>query len=242
MTKLRLGVFAAVAAAALLHSGAAHALGGAIASDDAGLQRHVVMVLGSRGQVCSGTLISQTVIVTAAHCTVNAPQLAVAYFEDGRPVLQSVAKIARNPGFSGRTAVSVDIALLKLDTALPARFTPVGIDGGGAAANIGETLMIAGYGISIDSDVRSAGTLRSANVALLPKMYPRFMRLGGAADISRLAICKGDSGGPVFSGGSLVGVVYATERAKGAKTCGPTAQAVRLAPQRGWIDGVLRGW
>lgn len=220
----------------------AHALGGAITSDDTRLSPHVVMVLGSKGQVCSGTLISQRVIVTAAHCTVNAPQLAVAYIEDGRPILQPVAQVARNPGFSSKTAVSVDIALLKLQSPLPARFSPVGIDGGGAAANIGDSLTIAGYGLSIDNDVKSAGTLRSANVSLLPRLYPRFMRLGGDINLSHFAICKGDSGGPVFSGGSLVGVVYAAEKVKGGKTCGAAAQAVRLAPQRGWIDGVLKGW
>lgn len=239
---LKLLVLAATAASTILSPAPAAALGGAMASGDAGLAAHVVMVLGSRGQVCSGTLISQRVIVTAAHCTVGAPQLAVAYIEDGRPVLQAVQSVARNPGFSSKTAVSVDIALLKLSEALPARFRPVSIDGGAAAASIGENLTVAGYGLSVDSDVKSAGTLRSANVALLPKLYPRFMRLGGEANLARFAICKGDSGGPVLSGGSIVGVVYAAERAKGAKTCGSAAQAVRLAPQRGWIDGIMRGW
>lgn len=239
---LKLLVLAAAAASAIIGAVPARALGGAMATGDAGLAAHVVMVLGSRGQVCSGTLISQRVIVTAAHCTIGAPQLAVAYIEDGRPVLQAVQAVARNPGFSAKTAVSVDIALLRLVDALPPRFRPVSIDGGGAAANIGESLTVAGYGLSIDSDVKSAGTLRSANVALLPKLYPRFMRLGGEPNLARLAICKGDSGGPVLSGGSIVGVVYAAERAKGAKTCGSAAQAVKLAPQREWIDGVMKRW
>lgn len=238
------GRFCAVAAGlfCLFQAAPALALGGSITATNTQLSPHVVMVLGSRGQICTGTVIGQRIVVTAAHCTVNAPQLAVAYFEDGRPVLQPVAAVARNPGFSKNAAVSVDIALLKLENALPVRFSPVQIDSGGGAGAIGDNLTIAGYGLSIDSDVKSAGTLRSANVSLLPKLYPRFMRLGGDINLSHFAICKGDSGGPVFSGSSLVGVVYAAERAKGGKSCGAAAQAVRLAPQRSWIDGVIRRW
>ena len=224
--------------------GPALALGGAaVSTSGRGLTDHVVMVLGTRGSVCTGTVLSPTVIVTAAHCTAGSKQLAVAYFEDGRPILQQVAAVARNPGFSAKTAVSVDVALLRLDRPLPARFRAVSMDGGSAATTIGESLTIAGFGLAEERDFKSAGTLRTAQVDLLPKVYPRFLRLGLTGRLDDLAICKGDSGGPVLAGGSvLVGVVYAAERTGKAKTCGATAQAVRLAPQRAWIDGVLARW
>lgn len=232
---------------ALLAATPALALGGAAArSGGWGLSSHVVMVLGTRGTVCTGTVLSSRVVLTAAHCTAGSKQVAVAYFEDGAPVLQVVTAVARHPGFSRNSAVSVDIALLRLDNPLPARFQPVSIDAGGAAGQIGESLMIAGFGLADERDIKSAGTLRSAEVELLPRLYPRFLRIGLDSQLSSLAICKGDSGGPVFAGGGgapvLVGVVYAAERTGKAKACGAAAQAVRVSPQRGWIDGVMARW
>lgn len=229
--------------AGLPGAGPALALGGsAVSMSTLGLSAHVVMVLGTRGSVCTGTLLSRNVVLTAAHCTAGSKQLAVAYFEDGRPILQQVTDVARNPGFSRNSAVSVDLALLRLQEDLPPRFTPVSIDGGDGANVIGDSLTIGGFGLAEEKDYKSAGTLRAASVELLPKLFPRFLRLGLGGGLEQLAICKGDSGGPVMAGGALVGVVYAAERTGKAKTCGATAQAVRLAPQRRWIDGVLARW
>ena len=75
---------------------------------------------------------------------------------------------------------------------------------------------------------------------------------GGGSGAITLQVCKGDSGGPVFSdaGGHLTlsGVIVATYNqspkpgARWSAVCGNTAQAIRIAPQRGWIDGVMAGW
>lgn len=225
----------------------AWALGGSAAHGGGwSLSAHVLMVLGTRGTVCTGTVLSPTVIITAAHCTVGSKQLAVAYVEEGGPVLQPVTTVARHPGFSKNSSVSVDIALIRLENPLPQRFRPVTLDSGGSGTSVGESLTIAGFGLTEEKDYKSAGTLRTAEVELLPRLYPRFLRLGLDSQLSSLAICKGDSGGPVFAGGGgapvLVGVVYAAERTGKARTCGAAAQAVRLAPQREWIDRIMSRW
>jgi secreted trypsin-like serine protease len=184
-----------LALAALLAPEAALALGGEAASAGTSrMEARVVMVLGDRGNVCSGSVLSPTVVITAAHCVTGSAQYAVAYREAGSPVLQQVRQIAKHPGFSASARVSTDMA---------------------------------------------------AEVKVLPRFYPRFMRLGlnGQGDIR---ICKGDSGGPVFSEGlvalKLTGVIYASEKKNGGRHCGDTAQAVRIGPQRGWIDGVRAKW
>ena len=77
---------------------------------------------------------------------------------------------------------------------------------------------------------------------VLPKLLPRFLRLGApAGGMSAFMICEGDSGGGVFApDGTLVAVIAQRERLNGGRTCGPVAQAVRIAPQIGWIRSAMR--
>jgi secreted trypsin-like serine protease len=229
-----------LAAALGLAPASALALGG-LATGGGALESRTVMVLGSRGNACTGTMIAPTVVLTAAHCVTGAKEYAIAYYEGGSPTLQAVRQVARHPGFRAGSAVSVDLALVRLALPLPERFSPVVLDSGTELVP-GQTKTIAGFGVSGPDDVNTQRRLRVADVVVLDRVYPRFMRLGSEG--GRVAICKGDSGGPVLSDADgemrVVGVVYAAERVSGF--CGRSAQAVRVAPQRAWIDGVLRGW
>jgi secreted trypsin-like serine protease len=222
----------------------AFALGGDAASEASRFEGRAVMVLGSRGSVCSGTVLSPTVVITAGHCVSGAGQYAVAYREGGSPVLQEVRQVVRHPEFSGRQRVSIDMALVRLKMPLPSRFSAVTLDSSAEDDVVGSSQTVAGFGLAREGDEASAGTLRSASVTILPRFYPRYMRLGRTDGSFR--VCKGDSGGPVFSDGllgvTLTAVVYASERSRAGRQCGETAQAVRIAPQRGWIDSVRARW
>lgn len=235
----------ALAFAVLLAPTPLLALGGDAASEAGGrLESRTVMVLGSRGSVCSGTVLSPTVVITAGHCVSGSGKYAVAYREGGSPVLQEVRQVARHPEFSGKQRVSIDMALVRLSLPLPSRFSPVALDSSAEDDVVGSRKTIAGFGLAREGDEKSAGTLRSGQVSILPRFYPRYMRLG-LLD-GGIRICKGDSGGPVLADGltgmTLTGVIYASERKRGGRQCGDTAQAVRIAPQRGWIDGVRARW
>lgn len=217
--------------------------GSATGTPRAVVEAGTVMVLSSRGNMCTGTVLSPRSILTAGHCVAGAKAHAIAYRENGSPILQAVQTTRLHPGFSRNAKVSVDLAIVRLKEPLPQRFTPVSLDDGTGVSDIGRDRVIAGFGLASDADEKSAGTLRSASVTILPRHYPRFMRLG--VEAGTLAICKGDSGGPVLDNSGdrprLVAVVYGAEQAAGTR-CGVNAQAVRVAPQVRWIRGVLSGW
>lgn len=242
---------AAISLALLSGGGGAFALGGSAAEPDRGLSRSLVMVLSSQGTkkgACTGTVVAPDIILTAAHCVVGDKQLAIAYAEDGSHTLQRVVAKAVHPGYSGKTAVSIDLALVRLEGRLPSRFEPVTMDAGQGTHAVGARQRIAGFGLARDRDDASAGVLRSADVVVLPRLFPRFLRLSTTpdADLNDIAICTGDSGGPVFEGAFgaplLVAVVYGREKFGNAASCGTIGQAVRLAPQHAWIKGVMGKW
>jgi secreted trypsin-like serine protease len=207
------------------------------------------MVLSSHGAAkgaCTGTVIGRDLVLTAAHCVAGKKLLAVAYPENGTHVLQRVVARATHPEYSRKARVSIDLAVLRVENALPRRLVALPLDRGGSEGGVGASVRLAGFGISVDSDANSAGRLRSAQAVVLPRHFPRFLRLGSgdAPRLSDLAICTGDSGGPVLDAGGtrVIGVVYGREKLGGARHCGATAQAVRVAPQAAWIDGVIRKW
>jgi secreted trypsin-like serine protease len=224
------------------------ALGGNSVSESAShMDRHTIMVHGDRGNTCSGTVISPTVVITAAHCVTGSKRYAVSYREGGSPILQEVRDVARHPNFEASANVSVDLALIRMRVPLPSRFVPLALDSASNSADdnsVGSTQTIAGFGLSTEGDEKTMGTLRTAEVTVLPRYYPRFFRLG--RNDNAILICRGDSGGPVVRnrllGTALTGVIYASERASGLGRCGRNAQAIRIAPQRRWIDGVMAKW
>jgi len=236
----------------VLTTGAAFALGGSAATPDRALSRNLVMVLSSQGAkkgACTGTVVASDIVLTAAHCVAGDKQLAIAYAEEGSHTLQRVIAKAVHPGYSGKSSVSIDLALVRIEGHLPTRFEPVTMDSGQGTHAVGASQRIAGFGLARERDEASAGVLRSADVVVLPRLFPRYLRLSTTpdADLGDIAICTGDSGGPVLETGFgaeplVVGVVYGREKFGNAASCGTIGQAVRLAPQRAWIQGVMGKW
>src|ERR1700709_1507191 len=98
LTVRRLLAAAPPAPSALAPHPASAIVGG---DEEAGpLARSALMVLSSRGGVCSGVVVAPDAVLTAAHCVTGASDYRVHFRgEDGQPVLLDPAGLAVHTGY-----------------------------------------------------------------------------------------------------------------------------------------------
>jgi len=217
--------------------------------EDGSFAAHVVMVLkrglGQAG-FCTGVVIAPQVVLTAAHCVAPTKDMRIHYRDGaGQPVLVEVEAVATHPGFRSdalaRRAVSIDLALVRTQTPLDARFSPAELDETGVVA-VGQSLRIVGYGVAREGEGTSAGVLRSA---ALQARAPLSAILVWAEDPTGAGAggCTGDSGGPIFSAdGAKVIAITTWSAGTAGRRCGALTQGPFVAPQRAWIESVRKRW
>ncbi len=77
-----------------------------------------VMIVGSRGNSCTGIAVARDLVLTAAHCVpAGADYKLVEFDAQRRPSLRDAQSVARHPQFSQKTfdshRATADVALIK---------------------------------------------------------------------------------------------------------------------------------
>jgi len=238
--------------AALVLSAPAYAIvGGAQPAVD-GIGRSVVTIVGSRGNFCTGSLIAPSLVLTVAHCVQpGADYKIVQYDADKKPQLQDVKAVAIHPGFRMQEMLAhratADIALLRLE--IPAKGkTPARLGMPQLPLAAGNPFTIAGVGVTIRGDGKSAGMIRTA--ALIATGRPGTLQIrlfdpAGQGTQAGLGACTGDSGAPVFEdqgAPTIIGVVSWSTGPNGSAGCGGLTGVTPLTLYRDWILQTARQW
>ena len=153
-------------AAALLLATPAHAIVGGGTPQADGVARAVVTIVGSRGNFCTGSLISPGVVLTVAHCVQpGADYKIVDRGADGQPQLLNVRTVAVHPNFNMQAMqahrATADVALLQLEIPLKGKST-VRVGMPTIPIQVGSRFVIAGIGVTVRGDGKSGGTTRVA--------------------------------------------------------------------------------
>jgi hypothetical protein len=206
--------------------------------------RHIVMIVSTRGNLCTGTALARDLVLTAGHC-VAPPATYRIYLPGIAPPGLPLKSVMVNPRYnpkdyaSGR--VTADVALLKLEGVLPANIDPVRVAAPGNVA-AGDRFVIAGYGASATDSDAGAGTARAAPMVATGKPGSLQIRLVdpvARGERAGLGACTGDSGGPalVETGGlySVVGVVSWSTGPAASAGCGGLTGVTPLSAHRAWI-------
>jgi len=212
----------------------------------------IVMILGSSGTACTATAIGRDLLLTAAHCVQPGADYKLLGSEPGRPpVLKTIIHIERHPQFDIKRLLNhlatADVALIKLAEPLPARISPAPIAGGSETVAVGDSLVVAGYGVTVRGDGRTGGTARAATLTVTGQPGSLQIRLFDPVSkglSAGLGACAGDSGAPAFrtsgAGPAILGVVSWSTGPNLTAGCGGLTGVTPLARYRGWIVDTAR--
>ena len=208
--------------------------------------RPIVMIVDAHDDLCTGTALARDLVLTAAHCVVRPVAYQVKTYQTGVPI--PVRTITRHPRFDyasyAASRATADVALIKLASPLPDAVVPATL-ASPRRVGVGETLTIAGFGVTIAGTARGLGQPRMATLGVTGKPGALQIRLYDLATRNLragLGGCTGDSGAPAFDGeGPLViGVVSWSTAPGDEEGCGGLTGITPLLLYREWIVDTAR--
>jgi hypothetical protein len=213
--------------------------------------RAVVTIIGSRGNVCSGSLIAANIVLTAAHCISPGTFYRVIDNTTSPPRLLSAQTVLTHPQYNAQAMAAhratADVALLRLPSAVPSK-APAPFGAPRLPVMLGAHFTVAGIGVT-SSNGDDVGTVRAA--ALTATGTPGTLQIRLVDPLTQnksagMGGCTGDSGAPAFedqSGRSvIVGVVSWSTGANNSDGCGGLTGITPLTLYREWILQTVRNW
>jgi len=214
-------------------------VGGAAAPPDS-IARALVLIVGSRGNFCTGAALAPDLVLTAAHCVLPGADYKIVEYERGQPQLRDVTRVTAHPNFKLQTLLAhratADVALLKL--AAPLANVALAPLGPTPAVAPGDSFLVAGLGVAVRGDGKSGGAPRAASLVATGRPGNLQIRLVDAATMGEkegLGACTGDSGAPVFANGAVIGVVSWSTGPRNSAGCGGLTGVTPLALYRSWV-------
>lgn len=205
------------------------------------LANSVVALVAQRddGQaLCTGTLLANDLVLTAAHCVDHDPQGIVVVFAAKLKGVQleqtrRVLKYAQNPRWKQTHPETDrgDLALVEFAGGVPEGFAPVKLAPKELKLSEGEDVTMAGYGVTNAETHKGSGTLRMTKTKVAGSRGQTEI----ISDGRKTSVCFGDSGGPAFVQDGTELVQWGVASAVSSDGCDAAIVHTELMPYEAWL-------
>ncbi len=196
-------------------------IGGTVNTTDLAV---VALTRGGSSSFCTGTLISPSVVLTAAHCIAMAgddPSVVVFFGSDTASdgIKIGVKRKQQHPGWTGDLSSNNDLGLILLN--YPQRdIRPIPLNTTPATDLIGSDYRIVGFGVNDQVNQTADGKKHTGNVTIADAYSPPTGDEIIMNDANTI-VCFGDSGGPGFVNDGTDDYVAGIHSWTSGSTCGP---------------------
>lgn len=167
------------------------------------IQNSIVAVYDAfEGEICTGSLLPNNIVLTAAHCVGYFTEDMYVFFGTEINALserRQVDKVEFSPYWENRQNEEFDtgdIAMIHFTGTVPAGYKPVKFLPNKRNLKAGMEITVAGYGISDGVTGEGVGRLRSTKVTISNLNYSTSEFL--VDQTKGTGACHGDSGGPAY--------------------------------------------
>lgn len=176
-------------------------IGGTVVPESEDISNYIVAVHDAfTGELCTGTLLTRNIVITAAHCIGLFKEDMYVFYGNTLSALSGkfeVDKIEVSPYWDGNKdndKDTGDVALVHFIGTLPSNYRPALIMNKPVVN--GATLTVAGYGVTESKSSEGVGILRKTQLVVSNASFSETEFLMDQSQGS--GACHGDSGGPAF--------------------------------------------
>lgn len=229
----------------LKQSADAAIVGGSATTEPEAIAKSVVAVVSQKGDgqsLCTGTLLGQDIVLTAAHCVDGEPQhLKIVFNLNIHQATEENVRLAdayvQNERWSRPTAEGRgDLALIHFEGGIPAGFRAVKLAPKTFKVEKGMPVLFAGYGVTNGQRERGAGQLRETETAVVGDYSSTEVLTDGR----KHGVCFGDSGGPAFVVQDSKIVQWGIASSVTSRSCNDLSIHTSVMPYLSWIRLKIR--
>ncbi len=215
--------------------------------DDAIAAVSVALMNTDSGALCTATLLSESIAVTAAHCVDGRVEdMRLVFGVKLKGEVRRVQRVATPSNWlehQDSEKNTGDIAILKFAGGIPESAAAADLMSSHEFLN-GEYVTLAGFGISKAASQKGHGILRWVEVRIEDAHYSSTEILLDQTD--RKGACHGDSGGPAFiqesSGELKLWGVTSRGVEDPSDLCIGQSVYTRIEPYLAWIEQTIKTW